>query len=323
MSGIKNQLELINLEKRYGDTIAVSGIDLSLPDNTYCCLLGPSGCGKTSLLRMIAGHEEITSGDVILNNQNISDKSPAERSTSMMFQSYALFPHLKVIDNVAFALKIAGVNKTDRHARAMELLESVQLHTMLERYPGQLSGGQQQRVALARALITKPKLLLLDEPLSALDPFLRIEMRSELKVLQRKLGITFVHVTHSQEEAMALADIILVMNDGKVEQQGSPMTLFNKPRNAFVARFIGGHNVIEGQGFPISIREDRIKLTVGGTDEVTGVEFLGSVVRLKVNSVLGPLTVVQSDMEFTKARLDLGDQVKASWSKKDQLQLEA
>jgi len=241
----------------------------------------------------------------------------------MMFQNYALFPHLKVIDNVAFALKIAGVNKTVRHARAMELLESVQLHTMSERYPSQLSGGQQQRVALARALITKPKLLLLDEPLSALDPFLRIEMRSELKVLQRKLGITFVHVTHSQEEAMALADIILVMNDGKVEQQGSPMTLFNKPRNAFVARFIGGHNVIEGPGSPVSIREDRIKLTVGGTDEVTGVEFLGSVVRLKVKSVLGPLTVVQSDMEFTKAKLDLGDQVKASWSKKDQLQLEA
>ena len=149
---IKNQLELINLEKRYGDTVAVSGIDLSLPDNTYCCLLGPSGCGKTSLLRMIAGHEEITSGDVILNNQNISDKSPAERSTSMMFQNYALFPHLKVIDNVAFALKIAGINKTVRHARAMELLESVQLHTMSERYPSQLSGGQQQRVALARGI---------------------------------------------------------------------------------------------------------------------------------------------------------------------------
>ena len=318
----KKPVELLTLRSAMAIRLQ-SGIDLSLPENTYCCLLGPSGCGKTSLLRMIAGHEEITSGDVILNNQNISDKSPAERSTSMMFQNYALFPHLKVIDNVAFALKIAGVNKAVRHARAMELLESVQLHTMSERYPSQLSGGQQQRVALARALITKPKLLLLDEPLSALDPFLRIEMRSELKVLQRKLGITFVHVTHSQEEAMALADIILVMNDGKVEQQGSPMTLFNKPRNAFVARFIGGHNVIEGQGLPISIREDRIKLTLGGTDEVTGVEFLGSVVRLKVNSGLGPLTVVQSDMEFTKARLDLGDQVKASWSKKDQLQLEA
>ena len=178
-------------------------------------------------------------------------------------------------------------------------------------------------MALARALITKPKLLLLDEPLSALDPFLRIEMRSELKLLQRQLGITFVHVTHSQEEAMALADVILVMNDGKVEQQGSPIELFTKPRNTFVARFIGGHNVIEGEGRPLSIREDRIKLTPGGSDKVTGVEFLGSVVRLKVISDRGPLTVVQSDMEFTKSKLDLGDQVKASWLKKDQLQLEA
>ena len=323
MSQLKNHLDLIDLEKRYGETLAVRGINLSLPENTYCCLLGPSGCGKTSLLRMIAGHEDITSGTVLLDNQDISNEPPAARSTSMMFQSYALFPHLKVIDNVAFALKIMGVSKTERHARAMELLESVQLHTMSQRYPSQLSGGQQQRVALARALITKPKLLLLDEPLSALDPFLRIEMRSELKLLQRQLGITFVHVTHSQEEAMALADVILVMNDGKVEQQGSPIELFTKPRNAFVARFIGGHNVIEGEGLPISIREDRIKLTPGGSDKVTGVEFLGSVVRLKVHSDRGPLTVVQSDMEFTKAKLDLGDQVKASWSQKDQLQLEA
>ena len=323
MNQLKNHLDLIDLEKRYGETLAVRGINLSLPENTYCCLLGPSGCGKTSLLRMIAGHEDITSGTVLLDNQDISNEPPAARSTSMMFQSYALFPHLKVIDNVAFALKIMGVSKTQRHARAMELLESVQLHTMSQRYPSQLSGGQQQRVALARALITKPKLLLLDEPLSALDPFLRIEMRSELKLLQRQLGITFVHVTHSQEEAMALADVILVMNDGKVEQQGSPIELFTKPRNAFVARFIGGHNVIEGEGLPISIREDRIKLTPGGSDKVTGVEFLGSVVRLKVHSDRGPLTVVQSDMEFTKAKLDLGDQVKASWSQKDQLQLEA
>ena len=323
MSQLKNHLDLIDLEKRYGETLAVRGINLSLPENTYCCLLGPSGCGKTSLLRMIAGHEDITSGKVFLDNQDISNEPPAARSTSMMFQSYALFPHLKVIDNVAFALKISGVSKTERHARAMELLESVQLHTMSQRYPSQLSGGQQQRVALARALITKPKLLLLDEPLSALDPFLRIEMRSELKLLQRQLGITFVHVTHSQEEAMALADVILVMNDGKVEQQGSPIELFTKPRNTFVARFIGGHNVIEGEGLPLSIREDRIKLTPGGSDKVTGVEFLGSVVRLKVISDRGPLTVVQSDMEFTKSKLDLGDQVKASWLKKDQLQLEA
>ena len=230
-------LELINLEKWYGQTQAVGGVNLNLPTSQYCCLLGPSGCGKTSLLRMIAGHEEITVGDVILDN--ISNIPPAKRSTSMMFQNYALFPHLKVIDNIAFALKLSGVGKAERHERAMEMIESVQLKNMADRYPNQLSGGQQQRVALARALITKPKLLLLDEPLSALDPFLRIEMRAELKALQRQLGITFVHVTHSQEEAMALSDLVLVMNAGKVEQQGTPYDVFTRPINRFVAQFIG------------------------------------------------------------------------------------
>ena len=241
----------------------------------------------------------------------------------MVFQNYALFPHMTVAENLSFPLEVRKFGKAEREAKVNRALDMVQLGEFGQRRPMQLSGGQQQRVALARALITKPKLLLLDEPLSALDPFLRIEMRSELKLLQRQLGITFVHVTHSQEEAMALADVILVMNDGEVEQQGSPIELFTKPRNTFVARFIGGHNVIESEGLPVSIREDRIKLTPGGSDKVTGVEFLGSVVRLKVISDRGPLTVVQSDMEFTKSKLDLGDQVKASWLKKDQLQLEA
>lgn len=318
-----SSLELINLEKRYGETQAVRGVNLNLPSSQYCCLLGPSGCGKTSLLRMIAGHEEITEGDVILDNANISDTPPAQRSTSMMFQNYALFPHLKVIDNVAFALKISGIGKPERHERAMELIESVQLEKMADRYPNQLSGGQQQRVALARALITKPKLLLLDEPLSALDPFLRVEMRTELKALQRQLGITFVHVTHSQEEAMALADLVLVMNAGKVEQQGTPYQLFTKPKNRFVAQFIGGHNIIEKGRQPLSVREDRIKIVTGGEDEVTSVEFLGSVVRLKVKSSSGLLTVVLSDTEFEKLKLEPGHPVTTSWSRKDQLPLEA
>lgn len=318
-----SSLELINLEKRYGETQAVRGVNLNLPSSQYCCLLGPSGCGKTSLLRMIAGHEEITEGDVILDNANISDIPPAQRSTSMMFQNYALFPHLKVIDNVAFALKISGIGKPERHERAMELIESVQLEKMADRYPNQLSGGQQQRVALARALITKPKLLLLDEPLSALDPFLRVEMRTELKALQRQLGITFVHVTHSQEEAMALADLVLVMNAGKVEQQGTPYQLFTKPKNRFVAQFIGGHNIIEKGRQPLSVREDRIKIVTGGEDEVTSVEFLGSVVRLKVKSSSGLLTVVLSDTEFEKLKLEPGHPVTTSWSRKDQLPLEA
>ena len=314
-------LELINLEKWYGQTQAVGGVNLNLPTSQYCCLLGPSGCGKTSLLRMIAGHEEITIGDVILDNKNISNIPPAKRSTSMMFQNYALFPHLKVIDNIAFALKISGVGKAERHERAMEMIESVQLKNMADRYPNQLSGGQQQRVALARALITKPKLLLLDEPLSALDPFLRIEMRAELKALQRKLDITFVHVTHSQEEAMALSDLILVMNAGRVEQQGSPFDVFTRPINRFVAQFIGGHNVINIKGRNVSVREDRIKIASGGKDEVTSIEFLGSVVRLKVRSPSGTLTVVLSDVEFEKLKLEYGNPVTASWSQKDQIPL--
>ena len=318
-----SSLELINLEKWYGQTQAVGGVSLHLPTSQYCCLLGPSGCGKTSLLRMIAGHEQISDGDVILDNKNISDIPPAQRSTSMMFQNYALFPHLKVIDNVAFALKLSGVGKAERHEKAMEMIESVQLKNMANRYPNQLSGGQQQRVALARALITKPKLLLLDEPLSALDPFLRIEMRAELKALQRQLDITFVHVTHSQEEAMALSDLVLVMNAGKVEQQGTPYDVFTRPINRFVAQFIGGHNVIEINGASVSVREDRIKIVAGGKDEVTSIEFLGSVVRLKVRSSSGTLTVVLSDTEFEKLNLEYGNPVTASWSKKDQLPLKA
>lgn len=316
-------LELINLEKHYGETRAVRGVNLRLPSSQYCCLLGPSGCGKTSLLRMIAGHEVITQGDIILDNKNISEMPPAARSTSMMFQNYALFPHLKVIDNVAFALKIMGLSKKERHKKAMALLENVKLRELWDRYPNQLSGGQQQRVALARALITKPKLLLLDEPLSALDPFLRIEMRSELKALQRKLGITFVHVTHSQEEAMALSDLVLVMNAGQVEQQGTPVELFSKPRNSFVAQFIGGHNVIHHKDNSVSVREDRIKISAGGGDKVTSVEYLGSTVRLKVKTSVGQLTVIQSDTEFSKLKLEPGDPVKTSWSKRDQILLEA
>ena len=230
---------------------------------------------------------------------------------------------MSVSQNIGYGLKLKSIEKEVILTKVNKMMDLVGLTGLSKRMPHELSGGQQQRVQLARALILENDVLLLDEPLSALDAQLRKDMCIELKRLQKTVGITFVHVTHSQEEAMALADVILVMNDGKVEQQGSPIELFTKPRNTFVARFIGGHNVIEGEGLPLSIREDRIKLTPGGSDKVTGVEFLGSVVRLKVISDRGPLTVVQSDMEFTKSKLDLGDQVKASWLKKDQLQLEA
>ena len=237
-------IELVALSKRYGDTLAVDSINLKIPAGSYCCLLGPSGCGKTTTLRMIAGHEEASEGDVILGAENITHLAPAARGTAMMFQSYALFPHLDCTDNVAFSLKMRGVDKETRRARALELLKRVQMEPFAKRLPAQLSGGQQQRVALARALITDPQVLLLDEPLSALDPFLRVKMREELKALQTRLGISFIHVTHSQDEAMALADLVVVMNQGKIEQTAPPREVFNKPASAFVARFIGGHNVL-------------------------------------------------------------------------------
>ena len=237
-------LEFAILTKKYGETIAVDSINLKIPAGTYCCFLGPSGCGKTSTLRMIAGHEEISGGDILLGSNIINDLPPAKRGTAMMFQNYALFPHLSCLDNVAFALKMRGIKKNERYDKSLEILKLVQMENYSDRYPNQLSGGQQQRVALARALITNPSILLLDEPLSALDPFLRIKMRSELKTLQKKLGISFIHVTHSQDEAMALADMIVVMNNGKIEQVGDPYEVFNKPKNEFIANFVGGHNVI-------------------------------------------------------------------------------
>ena len=238
-------LELIEITKRYGAVVAVDAINLRIHAGTYCCLLGPSGCGKTSTLRMIAGHEAVSAGAIVIRGREITDLPPARRGTAMMFQSYALFPHLTALDNVAFALKMRGVERVaERRARAAEVLERVAMGDYADRRPAELSGGQQQRVALARALITEPKMLLLDEPLSALDPFLRVRMRAELKRLQRELGITFIHVTHSQEEAMALADLVVVMNEGRIEQQGSPREVFNRPRTEFVARFIGGHNVV-------------------------------------------------------------------------------
>jgi putative spermidine/putrescine transport system ATP-binding protein len=240
-------VELISVVKRYGDTLAVDGINLKIEGGTYCCLLGPSGCGKTTTLRLIAGHETLSDGDILIGDETVNDLPPARRGTAMMFQSYALFPHLNCIDNVAFGLKMRGVAAAERRRRAAELLALVDMDAYGQRLPAQLSGGQQQRVALARALTTNPSVLLLDEPLSALDPFLRIRMREELKRLQMELGISFVHVTHSQEEAMALSDLVVVMNDGVIQQTGAPRTVFNHPSTAFVARFIGGHNVLAGQ----------------------------------------------------------------------------
>jgi putative spermidine/putrescine transport system ATP-binding protein len=315
-------LELVLLTKKYGAVTAVDAINLKIPAGSYCCLLGPSGCGKTSTLRMIAGHESATSGDIVVGPKNVTDLPPAARSTAMMFQSYALFPHLSVIDNVAFALKMRGVAKPERHAQAKRLLELVDMQAYAARLPAQLSGGQQQRVALARALITSPQILLLDEPLSALDPFLRLRMRTELKKLQRELGISFIHVTHGQDEAMALADIVVLMNGGRIEQQGSPREIFNHPRTEFTAKFISGHNVLAIGGEAFAVREDRLKLkrpgeaisgpSIAGT--VSEVEYQGTYVRIAIAAEGGAdISAQLTDNQFDAANYAVGDRVLATW----------
>src|SRR3954468_13048220 len=264
------EIDIASVSKVYGTTTAVHAISLKIPAGSYCCFLGPSGCGKTSTLRMIAGHESISSGDVRLGNTVVTDLPPAKRGTAMMFQSYALFPHLDLIDNVAFSLKMEGVDKDVRRAKALDMLKLMQMEAYASRRPAQLSGGQQQRVALARALITDPEALLLDEPLSALDPFLKIRMRAELKKLQTQLGITFVHVTHSQEEAMALADLIVIMNNGKIEQAATPREVFEKPATAFVARFMGDHNVVSGRAAGTADGLALLDVPSGGNFAATG-----------------------------------------------------
>jgi putative spermidine/putrescine transport system ATP-binding protein len=315
-------LELVQLTKKYGGVTAVDAINLKIPAGSYCCLLGPSGCGKTSTLRMIAGHESVTSGDVIVGPKNVTGLPPAERSTAMMFQSYALFPHLSVIDNVAFALKMKGVAKVERHAEARRLLELVDMQAYAARLPAQLSGGQQQRVALARALITSPQILLLDEPLSALDPFLRLRMRAELKRLQRELGISFIHVTHGQDEAMALANIVVLMNGGRIEQQGSPREIFNHPRTEFTARFIGGHNILVAGGETFAVRDDRVLLrrpgeavngpSIAGT--VSEVEYQGTYVRVAIAAEGGTdISAQLTEGQFDTANYAVGQRVLVTW----------
>lgn len=348
---MQGNVELQSVVKNYGEVAAVRGIDLEVPANSYCCLLGPSGCGKTTTLRMIAGHEELSGGTIRIDGSDVGPLPPARRPTAMMFQNYALFPHLNCLDNVAFSLRMQRMAKDERHGRARESLELVDMSEHAQRMPSQLSGGQQQRVALARALITNPSVLLLDEPLSALDPFLRIRMRGELRRLQRDLGITFVHVTHSQQEAMAVADLVVVMNAGEIEQADNPRSIYNVPRTGFVARFIGGHNILAGAvtregtqaaqmttpagvvtgsaldgadqpgNATVALRSDRIRLTAEPTQQlnslratVSTLEYHGSSVRLELDvQGVDEFTVTMGEADFYCAPVEPGDDVHASW----------
>ncbi len=323
-------VEIVALTKQYAVDIppAVDQIDLRIASGSYCCLLGPSGCGKSTTLRMIAGHESVTHGDILLANRNITRLPAAARGTAMMFQSFALFPHLSALDNVAFSLKMKGVARAERHRRAGALLERVAMGHLAQRKPAELSGGQQQRVALARALITEPKVLLLDEPLSALDPFLRVQMRAELRRWQKELGLTFIHVTHSQEEAMALADTMVVMNHGLIEQVGSPHQVYNFPANEFVARFMGGHNVLQTASGLVAVRNDHMRIAAaqapgasGLAAHITDIEYQGTYVLLGLQladeaqaaPAMKQVAVLLHESDFLARPFELGQPVLLWW----------
>ncbi len=298
--------------KRYGPVTALQDVSMDIADNEFFTLLGPSGCGKTTLLRMLAGFEDVTEGEILLFGERIASLPPEKRPVNTVFQQYALFPHLTVLENVAFGLKMKGMGMAERSARAAKMLELVHLAGFADRKPAQLSGGQQQRVALARALAPQPKVLLLDEPLSALDLKLRQAMRVELKALQEETGITFIFVTHDQEEALAMSDRIAVMSAGRVQQIGTPREIYEAPVNRFVADFIGETNLIEvevdsvsdgratvtlpgghrvvcaaatnsGGRHALSIRPERVALAVGAPDLHATVErviYLGTDLHL-------------------------------------------
>jgi len=243
-SSARGDLKLLNITKTYGDFNAVNDLTLTIPEGSFFALLGPSGCGKTTTLRMIAGLEEPTHGTISLGSTEITHTKPYQRPINTVFQNYALFPHLTIFENIAFGLRRRGIKDVDDQVN--KALALVELPHLAQRKPTQLSGGQQQRIALARAIVNRPALLLLDEPLGALDLKLRRQMQIELKWIQKEVGLTFVHVTHDQEEAMTMADTIAVMNEGEIEQMGSPAELYDNPETAFVANFLGQSNLIKG-----------------------------------------------------------------------------
>jgi len=311
------QIRLRGLRKVYGQVIAVDGIDLDIGDGEFFAVLGPSGSGKTTVLRMIAGFETPTNGTIELGGVNVSRVPPFRRDVNTVFQDYALFPHMSVADNVAYGLRVRRVSKPERMRRVAEALEMVRLPDLGSRRPAELSGGQRQRIALARALINRPRVLLLDEPLGALDLKLREQMQVELKAIQRDVGITFVFVTHDQDEALTLCDRLAVMHDGRLEQVGLPEDVYERPATRFVAEFVGTSNVISGEaasrllGSPqaVSVRPEKITVQPrGGSPAAVGADGVVSIdgsVREVVYA--GPATrvIVDVEPELTLAALIL------------------
>ncbi len=282
---------MAGLSKRYGEVVAVAGIDLEVRAGEFFTMLGPSGSGKTTTLRMIAGFEEPSAGTIELAGEDVSRVPPYERAVNTVFQDYALFPHMTVGENVAYGLRIARVAKAERARRRDEALEMVRLPGHAERRPGELSGGQRQRVALARAIVNRPRVLLLDEPLGALDLKLREQMQIELKAIQAEVGITFVYVTHDQDEALTMSDRIAVFNEGRIEQVSPPVELYERPATEFVAGFVGVSNLLERDGGRFTIRPEKIRLVEPAAapnglrterGRIEGVAYAGMVTRYTV-----------------------------------------
>jgi putative spermidine/putrescine transport system ATP-binding protein len=323
-------VRLERVSRHFGAIRAVDGVSLEVRDGEFFAMLGPSGSGKTTCLRLIAGFEEPDRGEIALHGRSVLGVPPYDRNINTVFQDYALFPHMAVLDNVAYGLMVKGVSKAERHRRAEEMLELVALGGLGDRRPAELSGGQRQRVALARALINQPEVLLLDEPLGALDLKLRQQMQTELKALQRKVGITFVYVTHDQEEALGMSDRLAVFNHGRIEQIGTPEAIYEHPATAFVAGFVGASNMVDaatagklmGQARPFALRPERIRILgdgqpapadaveVAGT--VDGVSFLGATTRYRVALAPGgTVDVVESNLDT--APKAPGQAVRLAW----------
>lgn len=309
-------MELRGLRRNFGEVRAVDGIDLDIYEGEFITLLGPSGSGKTTVLRMIAGFEKPDSGTISLIGRDVTDLPPYERDVNTVFQDYALFPHMNVLENIEYGLRVKGNEKQDRRKRALAALQQIRLSGFENRKPAQLSGGQRQRVALARALVNRPSVLLLDEPLGALDLKLREQMQIELKALQREVGITFIFVTHDQEEALSMSDRIVIFNHGRVEQIGSPREIYENPRSAFVSEFVGQTNRIQVQGKQVNIRPEHLTIAktfaVGDrrlegklVDEI----FVGASTRYLVETLDGTKLISTEKMDDSR----VGDSVVISW----------
>jgi putative spermidine/putrescine transport system ATP-binding protein len=342
VSATESAVRLEQVEKKFGDVVAVSSIDLDVHDGEFFSMLGPSGSGKTTTLRMIAGFELPTSGRVLLHGKDVTDEPPFERDVNTVFQDYALFPHMTVGDNVGYGLMIRKVDKKSRQSRVGDALRMVRLSGYEKRKPGQLSGGQRQRVALARALVNRPRVLLLDEPLGALDLRLREEMQIELKSIQQEVGITFIYVTHDQGEALTMSDRLAVFSQGRIEQIGTPTEVYEHPATPFVAGFVGTSNLLSGdaaknvfgESGTYSVRPEKIRVVAvdeqPGADESSSVGVINKVIYLGPETRLlvdleggGQLSVMQQNMdtESSEAPLLEGRRVRLTWKRLHNLAL--